>query len=290
MSIADMLAGNTRRVEEAIQEKSVRLEICRVDNVNEKAMTVDVYNVRLSKMVRDVKFSSPLSGVDIGLISIPTKNSMAIVATTNGDEMFIVSFLSNLSQEGIGESLRQGETLLQSIGYSFLKLGDRGDVMLSSGSADLLHMVDGKMIENTGTKTSTTLAQKVTSGKVGGMILHKEEYFSKEASGGTIEEIMYNVGKGIPVTPPTPTPVVEIIKGPAPGDPNSRVRVKVNNFTFGIDNNGDVRMYKGSKANAFKISVSESGHVTLSGKSITLNFDSQEGFCREHVCTSTNNR
>ncbi len=55
MSIADMLAGNTKRVEEAIQEKSVRLEICRVDNVNEKAMTVDVYNVRLSKMVRDVK-------------------------------------------------------------------------------------------------------------------------------------------------------------------------------------------------------------------------------------------
>ena len=137
-----------------------KLYSCTIIDVHPEKLTVDVVITRNSKLIEGVLIGSSFLGRDCANITIPERNTEAILASTEDSNPFIVAYRPTRSYKSngyFGNELQEGEVQTSYSGQAFKKCDAYGGMYKSSSNADWIIVSDAHICDETSARTISAI-------------------------------------------------------------------------------------------------------------------------------------
>lgn len=276
MNIDQIINNNHKRVNLITGYSYVSLSLCRVDKVNVDQFTLDVQMIDSGKILTAVPFCLPTRFFDRGFLCLPEKGAIGVLATTENQEAFVISFISFARLSEINEDVLPGELLLQSKGYAFIKADNAGNVVLGTPAGNMFIVGgNGETTLTAATAKSVTVAKTATSGLVNGAVADIERVFDREATCALpAEEIAQHVLSGTAVPLTKPLPVVIIEKGNAIGAAGERLKLELEtNASLNRELCYRISVQDEAGNSVFSLGIDKQGNTMITGRKVVIDAD-----------------
>ena len=180
-----------------------KLYSCTIIDVHPESLTVDVVVTKNSKLIEGVLIGSNFLGRDCANITIPERNTEAILASTEDSNPFIVAYRPTRSYKNGGyfsSDIQEGEAQTSYVGQSFKKYDAYGGIYKSSGNADWIIVSDDLIHNETKTHIISTIDSVDISVSEYETMSKEYKYSDLTRHPETLEEIVSNTRNLIDLT------------------------------------------------------------------------------------------